>query len=98
VGERRARGMAGVVRAEQWTVRRLTLQGALRFDRAASWFPAQQEGPSRFLPTPLRIPETRGVDSYTDDHAAVGHRLRRDRARHDGDQDEPRTLSRGRSA
>ena len=51
---------------EQWTLRRLTLQAALRFDRARSWFPAQQEGPSRFLPTPISIPETRGVDSYKD--------------------------------
>jgi hypothetical protein len=51
---------------EQWTVRRLTLQGALRFDRAWSWFPEQQEGPSRFLPAPLIVPETRGVDSYKD--------------------------------
>jgi hypothetical protein len=30
---------------EQWTRGRLTLQGAVRFDRAWSWFPAQQEGP-----------------------------------------------------
>lgn len=51
---------------EQWTVRRLTLQGALRFDRAWSWFPEQREGPSRFLPEPLIVPETRGVDSYKD--------------------------------
>ena len=51
---------------EQWTLRRLTLQGAVRFDRAHSWFPAQQEGPSRFLPVPIIVPETRGVDSYKD--------------------------------
>jgi hypothetical protein len=51
---------------EQWTLDRLTLQGALRFDRAWSWFPAQQEGPSRFLPAALFIPETRGIDSYKD--------------------------------
>jgi hypothetical protein len=51
---------------EQWTRARWTLQGALRFDRARSWFPEQQEGPSRFLPTPIVIPETRGVDSYKD--------------------------------
>ena len=38
----------------------------MRFDRARSWFPAQQEGPSRFLPVPIIIPETRGVDSYKD--------------------------------
>jgi hypothetical protein len=51
---------------DQWTRRRLTLQGALRFDRSYSWFPSQHEGPSRFLPTPLVIPESRGVDSYKD--------------------------------
>ena len=51
---------------EQWTRQRLTLQAALRLDRARSWFPAQEEGPSRFLPTPIGIPETRGVDSYKD--------------------------------
>jgi hypothetical protein len=51
---------------QQWTWRRLTLQGAMRFDRASSWFPAQGEGPSRFLPVPIVIPETRGIDSYKD--------------------------------
>ena len=45
---------------------RVTLQGAVRFDRARSWFPAQQEGPTRFLPTSIIIPETRGIDSYKD--------------------------------
>jgi carboxypeptidase family protein len=51
---------------ERWTRARLTLQAAVRFDRAWSWFPAQQEGPSRFLPVPIVVPETRGVDRYTD--------------------------------
>jgi hypothetical protein len=51
---------------EQWTYRRVTLDGAVRFDRARSWFPTQQVGPSRFLPTPIVVPETRGVDSYRD--------------------------------
>ena len=51
---------------EQYTLRRLTLQGALRFDNAWSWFPAQQEGPTRFLPTAITFPETKGVDSYKD--------------------------------
>src|SRR6185295_17532487 len=50
----------------QWTRGRLTLQGALRFDRASSWFPEQQEGPSRFLPTAIHFDETKGVDSYKD--------------------------------
>jgi hypothetical protein len=60
---------------EQWTGRRLTLQGAVRFDRARSWFPTQQEGPSRFLPTALVIPETRGVDSYKDITPRMGAAL-----------------------
>ena len=51
---------------EQWTLGRLTLQGALRFDRASSWFPEQQVGPSRFLPVAITFPETEGVDSYKD--------------------------------
>jgi hypothetical protein len=62
----------GLFVQEQWTRRRLTLQAALRFDRTASWFPLQQEGPSRFLPTPIVIPETRGVDSYKDLTPRVG--------------------------
>ncbi len=51
---------------EQWTHNRFTLQGALRFDRSTSWFPQQQEGPSRFLPTPIVFPETNGVNAYKD--------------------------------
>jgi hypothetical protein len=65
-------GWDGLFVQEQWTRRRLTLQAALRFDRAASWFPSQQEGPSRFLPAPIIIPETRGVDSYRDLTPRVG--------------------------
>jgi len=62
----------GLFVQEQWTHHRLTLQGALRFDRASSWFPAQQEGPSTFLPTPIVIPETRGIDSYQDITPRIG--------------------------
>src|SRR5262249_36759119 len=59
-------GWDAVYLEEQWTPSRFTLQGALRFDRAYSWFPEQQEGPSRFLPTPIVIPRTKGVSSYKD--------------------------------
>ena len=59
-------GWDAVFAQERWTRGRLTLEGAVRFDRAHSWFPAQQEGPSRFLPTPIILPKTRGVDSYKD--------------------------------
>jgi hypothetical protein len=57
---------------DRWTHGRLTVEGAVRFDRASSWFPVQQEGPSRFLPTPIILPETRGVDSYKDVTTRMG--------------------------
>jgi hypothetical protein len=59
-------GWDAVFAQERWTRGRVTLQGAVRFDRARSWFPEQQEGPSRFLPTAIIVPETSGVDSYKD--------------------------------
>jgi hypothetical protein len=51
---------------EQWTVQRLTLQGALRYDHAWSWFPQQTVGPVRFFPTAVTYPHTTGVKGYHD--------------------------------
>lgn len=51
---------------EQWTHNRLTLQGALRYDRAWSYFPEQTIGQVRFLPTLITFPEQRGVQGYND--------------------------------
>ena len=51
---------------EQWTVGRWTLQGALRFDHAWSYFPEQQIGPTRFMPTPLVFEAQTGVKGYSD--------------------------------
>ena len=51
---------------DQWTRGRMTLQGALRFDHAWSYFPEQVVGPTRFLPTPIVFPETVGVQGYND--------------------------------
>lgn len=65
-------GWDAVYVQEQWTHERWSLQGALRFDRAHSWFPQQQEGPSRFLPAAIIIPETTGVDSYKDISPRLG--------------------------
>ena len=45
---------------------RMTLQGALRFDRNWSLFPEQRIGPTNFLPTPIVFPETPGVNAYKD--------------------------------
>jgi hypothetical protein len=56
----------GLFVQHQWTLDRLTLQGALRFDHAASWAPEQTLGPQRFLPTPIGFPRTPLVDSYKD--------------------------------
>ena len=50
---------------EQWTLGRLTLQGALRFDHAWSYFPDQQIGPVTFLPTPLLLPKRSRASSAT---------------------------------
>ena len=57
---------------EQWSRERVTVQAGVRFDLARSWFPRQQEGPSRFLPEPIVIPETRGVDAYKDISPRIG--------------------------
>jgi len=57
---------------EQYTRNRVTLQGALRFDRSSSWFPEQKEGPSRFLPNAITIPATDGVNAYKDFTPRIG--------------------------
>src|SRR4029453_474345 len=51
---------------EQWTLGRVTLQGALRFDYARSYFPEQTVGAQRFLPTAITYPRTDGVAGYKD--------------------------------
>jgi hypothetical protein len=57
---------------EQWTFGRVTVQGALRYDRAWSWFPEVAVGPTVFLPTAVTYPETQGVHSYKDITPRVG--------------------------
>jgi hypothetical protein len=59
-------GWDAIFAQEQFTMGRLTLQGAVRFDVARSWFPEQNIGPDRFLPTPYHFEETKGIDSYKD--------------------------------
>jgi hypothetical protein len=61
-----ARGMQSSFFAQdQWTVNRLTLQGALRWDRPWSWFPEQVIPQSRFFPG-ATFPKTDGVTGYND--------------------------------
>jgi hypothetical protein len=51
---------------EQWTLGRLTLQGALRYDRSWSYFPVEQIGPERFVASAIRFSETDGVTGLKD--------------------------------
>jgi hypothetical protein len=54
---------------DQWTAGRLTLQGAMRYEHAWSWFPEGENGilaSSRFLAQPFLFPESRGVLGYHD--------------------------------
>jgi hypothetical protein len=54
---------------DQWTHGRLTLQGAVRYDRAWSWFPAEHNGAPQagvWNKAPITFPETKGVDAYND--------------------------------
>jgi len=51
---------------EQLTLGRATVQGALRYDHAFSFYPAQTLGGVRFLPTVTAFPRTQGVKGYND--------------------------------
>ena len=54
---------------DQWTINRVTVQGAVRYDRAWSWFPSEHNGapePSRFNAAPITFPRTEGVQGWND--------------------------------
>ena len=51
---------------EQWTLGQLTLQGAVRYDHAWSYFPDEQVGPERFIPVPIVFPRQPGVKGFND--------------------------------
>jgi hypothetical protein len=50
---------------DQWTINRLTLQGAIRYDNPWSWFPEQVQPASRFFPG-ATFEKTDGVTGYHD--------------------------------
>jgi hypothetical protein len=50
---------------DQWTLNRLTLQGALRYDHPWSWFPETTEPASRFFPG-ATFEKADGVTGYND--------------------------------
>ena len=83
---------------EQWTLGRLTLQGALRFDRASSWFPEQTGGTDAVPADGDRVPGDEGRRQLQGHHAADGRGLRRVRQRQDGAQGQLGQVPRGRRA
>jgi hypothetical protein len=59
----------GLFAQDQWTRGRMTFQGALRYDRAWSWSPAEGNGTtetSRFNPKPISFEQTVSVRGYND--------------------------------
>ncbi len=51
---------------DQWSRGRLSMQGAVRYDRAWSYNVEGAFGPSRFVPEGVVLPATKGVDAYND--------------------------------
>jgi hypothetical protein len=53
---------------DQWTMGRLTLQGAVRYDRAWSWSPEGQgiDRPDRFHPDVIQFEREEGVSGFND--------------------------------
>src|SRR5687767_10678347 len=51
---------------DSWNAGRLSVQGAVRYDRAWSYNVEGPFGPSRFIANPTIIPATKGIDAYND--------------------------------
>ncbi|HEX2401649.1 MAG TPA: hypothetical protein VHJ79_16940, partial [Mycobacterium sp.] len=74
-GRRTITSLHGFFIQDGWTVGRLTVQGALRYDRASSFAPTEQNGTTKtsFLnPAPITIARTAGISSYNDITPRVG--------------------------
>src|SRR5688572_20889038 len=74
-GRRTITQLHGFFAQNSWTVGRLTLQGAVRYDRASSFAPVELNGTTEtsFLnPQPITIEKTKGVDAYHDITPRVG--------------------------
>ena len=56
---------------DQWTLRKLTVSGAIRYDHSASFFPQEQVGPNPFILVPTVFPAQDGT-SYNDITPRVG--------------------------
>jgi hypothetical protein len=75
MGRRTITSLHGAFIQDTWTMGRLTIQGALRYDRASSYAPVEGNGTTKtnFLaPTAIAIERTPGVDAYHDVTPRVG--------------------------
>jgi hypothetical protein len=76
MGRRTITHTHGVYVQDSWTLNRLTVQGALRWDRASSYAPVEGNGTfgkTSFLnPQAITIEKTKGVDAYNDLTPRVG--------------------------
>jgi hypothetical protein len=76
MGRRTITKTHGIYVQDTWTVNKLTVQGALRWDRASSYAPVEGNGTfgkTSFLnPQPITIQETEGVNAYNDLTPRVG--------------------------
>jgi hypothetical protein len=74
-GHRTITNLESVYIQDSWTRDRLTLQGALRYDRVSSYAPVDRNGTTKtsFLnPTPISFPKLSGVDAFNDLTPRVG--------------------------
>jgi hypothetical protein len=74
-GNRTLTILNGLYIQDSWTRNRLTLQGALRYDRASSYSPVDGNGTTRtsFLnSSPITFPVVKGVNSYNDITPRIG--------------------------
>jgi hypothetical protein len=65
----------GFYAQDQWTRGRVTLQGALRYEYARSWFPEGENGilsPGPFVDSPIVFPRIQGVEGFHDITPRVG--------------------------
>ena len=51
----------GIFAQDSWTIRRLSLQGGVRFDFSHAFFPEQVIGGGRYNPTKINIPKSEGA-------------------------------------
>jgi hypothetical protein len=51
----------GLYAQDQWTMGRLTLQGGVRYDNWSTTFPAEQVGPTPFVPVPVVFAKSTGA-------------------------------------